>query len=46
MVSVYGCATKKDLKSKVGTSADRLFLETSMFGSEYKGQGSYCVVGT
>ena len=46
MMSVYGCQTKKDLRGKVGTLADEVFQETSMFGPEYKGQdGRYAVVG-
>ena len=45
MMSIYGCKTKKDLKAKVGTDADELFLETGMFGPEYKGDGRYAVVG-
>ena len=45
MMSVYGCPTKKALKAKIGVAADELFLETSMFGPEYKGDGSYAVVG-
>ena len=45
MMSVYGCRTKKDLKTKVGTGAESLFLETSLFGAEYKGPGRYAVVG-
>lgn len=45
MLSVYGCKTKKDLKAKVGVEASCVFQETSMFGPEYKGQGSYPVVG-
>ena len=45
MMSVYGCRTKKDLKAKVGTPADELFQETSVFGPEYQGTGRYAVVG-
>ena len=45
MMSVYGCPTKKALKLKVGSRASTLFQETSMFGLEYKGAGSYPVVG-
>jgi len=37
------CKTKKDLKSKIGTS--HIFEETSLFGPEYKENGSFCVVG-
>lgn len=35
--------TKKDLKAAVGQSLR--YIETSMFGSEYKEDGSFCVVG-
>ena len=45
MMSIYGCRTKKDQKAKVGQDASSLFLETSIFGPEYKGPGSYPVVG-
>lgn len=45
MMSVYGCKTKKDLKAKVGTPGDELFQETSLFGPEYKGDGTYAIVG-
>ena len=44
MLSIYGCATKKDLKTKVGQEPP--FIETSFFGLEYTGKdGKYCVVG-
>ena len=45
MMSINGCKTKKALKTKVGQSVDGLFVETSMFGPEYKGDGRYAVVG-
>lgn len=45
MMSVYGTKTKKDLKGFVGRPADEVFQETSMFGPEYKGDGTYPVVG-
>ena len=45
MLSVYGCRTKKDLRAKVGQSAAGLFRETSLFGPEFKGPGTYSVVG-
>ena len=45
MLSIYGAATKKALKDFVGRPADEVFQETSMFGPEYKGDGSYPVVG-
>ena len=45
MMSIFGCKTKKILKSKIGNSASGLFVETSMFGPEYHGDGHYAVVG-
>ncbi len=45
MMSINGCQTKKALKAKVGQDADGLFVETSIFGTEYKGDGRYAVVG-
>ena len=41
MVATY--KTKKDLKSNVGSKLK--FIETSMFGPEYKSTGSFAVVG-
>lgn len=35
--------TKKDLKANIGKPLR--FIETSMFGSEYKDNGSFTVVG-
>ena len=35
--------TKKDLKAATGKPLR--FIETSMFGSEYKETGQFCVVG-
>jgi hypothetical protein len=35
--------TKKDLKAAVGKPLR--YIETSMFGYEYKENGSFCVVG-
>ena len=35
--------TKKDLKAAVGQSLR--YVETSMFGAEYKENGQFCVVG-
>jgi len=35
--------TKKDLKASVGKSLR--YVETSMFGQEYKSNGSFAVVG-
>jgi hypothetical protein len=35
--------TKKDLKSSIGKPLR--YVETSMFGDEYKDNGRFCVVG-
>ena len=35
--------TKKDLKAAIGQRLK--YTETSMFGEEYKENGSFCVVG-
>ena len=35
--------TKKDLKAAVGKRLN--YVETSMFGAEYKPDGKFCVVG-
>jgi len=35
--------TKKDLKAAIGQSLR--YVETSMFGEEYKPDGRFCVVG-
>jgi hypothetical protein len=35
--------TKKDLKAAVGQRLK--YVETSMFGSEYRADGKFCVVG-
>jgi len=35
--------TKKDLKAAIGQPLS--YTETSMFGPEYKDNGSFCVVG-
>lgn len=35
--------SKKELKDSVGKSLR--YVETSMFGSEYKDDGTFCVVG-
>jgi hypothetical protein len=45
MMSVYECATKRDLKARVGQKGDGVFQETSMFGPEYRPDGVFCVVG-
>jgi len=43
MLGVYGYKTKKELKASVG---QRLrYVETSMFGEEFKPDGSNTVVG-
>ena len=36
-------ATQKAMKESVGTAPK--FVETSMFGAEFKGDGNYVVVG-
>ena len=38
-----GCKFKKDLVKRVGMTLK--YEETSMFGSEYKADGSFCLVG-
>jgi hypothetical protein len=38
-----GFKTKKDMKAAIGQPPR--FEETSVFGPEYRGDGSYCVVG-
>ena len=43
MMGISGFKTKKELKSAVGTRPN--FIETSFFGPEYKGDGTYAVVG-
>ena len=43
MMGISGFKTKKELKSAVGTRPN--FIETSFFGKEYKGDGTYPVVG-
>lgn len=35
--------TKKELKENIGKPL--LYVETSMFGEEYKPDGTFCVVG-
>ena len=45
MMSVYGCQTKRDLKGKVGVSADVVLQETSIFGPELRSGGQFPVVG-
>ena len=43
MMGISGFKTKKELKSAIGTRPN--FIETSIFGNEYKGDGTYVVVG-
>ena len=43
MLGIDGFKTKKELKAAVGTVPH--FIETSFFGEEYKGDGTYTVVG-
>ena len=44
MMGIYGFKTKKELKQAIGSPPN--FIETSMFGLEYKGDdGQYVVVG-
>ena len=45
MMGIRGFKTKKELKAAVGQRRPS-FIETSMFGNEYKGDdGTYSVVG-
>ena len=43
MMGIDGFKTKKALKAAVGQRYH--FIETSVFGPEYKGDGEYTVVG-
>jgi hypothetical protein len=43
MLGVSGYKTKKSLKETVGKPLH--YVETSMFGEEYKADGKFCVVG-
>jgi len=43
MMGVRGYATKKLLKAAIGKPLR--YVETSMFGPEYKETGKFCVVG-
>ena len=43
MMGINGFKTKKALKGAVGEVPN--FIETSMFGAEFKGDGNYTVVG-
>jgi len=43
MMGINGYKTKKALKADIG--AIPKFVETSIFGAEFKGDGNYTVVG-
>ena len=43
-MGIYGYKTKKDLKER-GVGREFQPIETSMFGAEFKGDGTYVVVG-
>ena len=43
MMGISGFATKKELKGAIGERP--AFIETSILGREYEGDGSYTVVG-
>jgi hypothetical protein len=43
MMGIAGFETKKELRAAIGERVN--FIETSMFGAEYKGDGSYTIVG-
>lgn len=43
MMGIRGFKTKKDLKAGIGR--EPRFIETSLFGPKYQGDGSYVVVG-
>ncbi len=43
MMGIKGFKTKKELKAAIGKEPG--FIETSMFGKEYKGDGRYTIVG-
>ena len=45
MMGIGGFKTKKALKGHVGQDVEGHLIETSMFGAEYKGNGTYAVVG-
>lgn len=42
-MGIAGFKTKKELKAAVGKKPE--FIETSMFGKEFKGDGRYTIVG-
>ena len=43
MMGYAGCKTKTALKAQIGQAPN--FIETSIFGPEFKGDGTYYVVG-
>lgn len=43
MMGISGFTSKKELKASIGKHP--IFIETSMFGEEFKGDGTYNVVG-
>ena len=43
MLGAYGYKTKKDLKNAVGKPLN--YVETSLFGEEFKTDGKFCIVG-
>ena len=43
MMGVTGYKHKKDLKAAIGQPLN--YVETSLFGTEYKRNGTFCVVG-
>ena len=43
MMGIRGFKTKKALKDGIGQRPN--FIETSLFGPEYKGDGDYTIVG-
>jgi len=43
MLGINGFNTKKELKNAIGTIPE--FIETSSFGDEFKGDGTYSIVG-
>jgi hypothetical protein len=43
MLGASGYKTKKDLKASIGKSL--CYIETSLFGDEYKSTGKFCMVG-
>ncbi len=43
MMTVTGYKTKKDLKAAIGK--ELRYVETSIFGPEYRSTGTFCIVG-